>query len=155
MIGVSVPLSCSDFKEAHRSCTVQNQKRHAAHTSLGFSFISTHKMTSSYIYLDVEIHWDGPGSHQFFHEVTSPVSVLGMDRCIHTGKKHIFMTEGITAPHHTFLPIQEPICIKKPSPHSDSIPALRQTLLCKLTPKTGCTGSPLQNGLGQADIQLH
>lgn len=105
MTGVSLLLSCPGFKGTHRSYTDQNQKRRVAHTSSGFSFISTHKMTASHIYLDVEIHWDGPGSHQFFHEVTSPVSVLGMDSYRRTGKKHIFMTKGIRAPHYTFLPL--------------------------------------------------
>lgn len=30
-------------------------------------------------YLNMEIHWDGPGSHQLFHEEPSPVGVLGLD----------------------------------------------------------------------------
>lgn len=96
-----LPLPCPGFK-GHKSCTDQNQKRYVEHISTSALFPPC-KMTASHIYLHVEIHWDGPSSHQFFHEITSPVSILGMDSYIWVGKKSVFMTKIIIAPHLSSL----------------------------------------------------
>lgn len=106
------------FQDTQKSYRSESEETCWAYALTSASFPPC-KMTVSHIYLHVEIHRDGPSSHQFFHEVTSPVSVLGMDSYIWAGKKSIFMTKIITAPHLSSL--WQPISTKRPSSHSDSV----------------------------------
>lgn len=118
----SIHCPCPAQVSRHTKVAQIRTRRDMLSTCLDFSFISpmqNDSLPASHVYLHVEIHWDGPGSHQFFHEVTSPVSVLGMDSYIWAGKKSIFMTKIITAPHLSSL--WQPISTKRPSSHSDSV----------------------------------